>query len=141
MDYASLNYLAILVAAIAAFFIGFLWHGPVFGKQWMKLMKIGPQEMEQGKKEMEGKMPVYLLVALLQQLVTAFTLAMFVQLITITDTVGALTLAFWVWLGFIAAVLLNGVLWEKRTISLYLFNVVYHLVILVVMSLIVVLWQ
>ncbi|HLD39833.1 MAG TPA: DUF1761 family protein, partial [Candidatus Nanoarchaeia archaeon] len=32
------NYLAVLVAAIAAYVVGFLWYGPVFGKKWMALM-------------------------------------------------------------------------------------------------------
>ena len=44
-------------------------------------------------------------------------------------------------LGFIVTVLLNTVLWENRKMELYLFNIVYHLVSLVVVTLIVVLWR
>lgn len=135
------NYLAVLVAAIASFVFGFLVHGPVFGKTWMSLMKITPKDMEAGKKEMEKKMPLYMLVALLQQFVMAFVLAHLAYIWDVHDVVSALTLAFWMWLGFIATVLLNGVLWEKRTVSLYAFNVAYHLGNVIIATLIVGLWR
>lgn len=34
-DFASLNWLAILVATVAGFMIGGVWYGPLFGKAWM----------------------------------------------------------------------------------------------------------
>ena len=37
-----INYFAVLVAAFANFVIGFLMHGPVGGKLWMKLAGIHP---------------------------------------------------------------------------------------------------
>ena len=33
-----INLAAVLAAALAAFVLGFLWHGPLFGKLWMRLM-------------------------------------------------------------------------------------------------------
>lgn len=140
MDF-TVNYVSVLVAAAAAFCIGFLWHGPVFGKQWMKLMKITPAEMKKGQKEMEGKMAGYMLVAFLQQLVTAYVVSVVASLIGVSDTAGAVQLAGLLWLGLIATTLLNGVLWEKRTIPLYLFNIVYQLVSLTVITLIVAVWM
>ncbi len=135
------HYLAVLVAALASFVFGFLVHAPLFGSVWIGLMKITPQEMEQGKKEMQSKMPVYMLVAFLQQLVMAYILAHFVYVWDAFDVTSALTLAFWTWLGFIATVLLNGVLWEKRSVPLYLFNVAYHFGALAIMTLILALWR
>lgn len=132
---------AILVAALAAFAIGFMWHGPVFGQIWMKLMKITPEDMAKGQKEMGKKMPLYMLVALLQQLVTAVIMTIFCRTIGATDAVSTFFLAFYLWLGFIATTLLNGVLWEKRSIPLYLFNIAYHFVNLYVIALIVGMWR
>lgn len=137
----DVNIISVFVAALAAFFIGFMWHGPVLGKQWMKLMKMTTADMEAGKKEMEGKMPFYMITAFLQQVVTAYVMAMFAIVFGVSDVATAVILGFLVWLGFIATTLLNGVLWEKRTMSLYLFNIAYHLVSLVVISLIVSLWR
>lgn len=134
MDLSSVNHLAILTAAIVSFIIGFLWHGPVFGKVWLQLMNISAQELEAGKKEMGKKMPYVMLAALVQQFITAAVMGLLIQALGITSFVGAVTLAFWIWLGFVATVLLNGVLWEKRSINLYLFNIAYHFVILAAMA-------
>ena len=69
----------------------------------------------------------------------AFVLALFS--FGVSTAFDAVQLAFWIWLGFIVTTLLNGVLWEKRTVKLYLFNIVYHLVSLCVMALILGLWK
>ncbi|HYU64967.1 MAG TPA: DUF1761 domain-containing protein, partial [Candidatus Paceibacterota bacterium] len=37
MPQVTLNYWAILVAAVAQMVIGALWYGPLFGKMWMHL--------------------------------------------------------------------------------------------------------
>lgn len=135
------NYAAVLAAAVAAFVFGFLVHGPLFGKTWMRLMKITPEEMERGKHDMQKKMPVYMLVAFLQHLVIAFVFALFVETLGVADVSGAFLLAFLAWLGFIATVHLNTVLWEKRTVPLYAFNVAYHLAGLAIIALILALWR
>lgn len=135
------NYIAIVVSAVAAFVFGFLVHGPLFGKVWLDLMKVTPAEMEQGKKDMEKKMPLYMGAAFLQQLVVAYVMSIFVYMAYATSIADALLLAFWLWLGFIATTLLNGVLWEKRTLPLYGFNVAYHFVSLAIIATILTLWQ
>lgn len=141
MDLSVFNFPAILVAALAAFFVGFMWHGPVFGKVWMKLMKISAADMKKGQKEMGKKMPLYMAVAYLQQLVTSFLMALFSLMLGASDTFSSVLLAFLIWIGFIATTLLNGVLWEKRSIPLYLFNIAYQFVNLAVIALIVGLWR
>lgn len=141
MDLSVFNFPAILVAALAAFFIGFMWHGPVFGKVWMKLMKITPAEMKKGQKEMGKKMPLYMAIAYLQQLVTSFLMALFSLMLGASDAFSSVLLAFLIWIGFIATTFLNGVLWEKRSVPLYLFNIAYQFVSLAVIALIVGLWR
>ena len=131
---ASVNYLGVLIAAVASFIVGFLWHGPLFGKQWIKLMGIPQAEVDAMRAKGMGPMMPQMVAAFIQQLVMAFVLAHFALAWGATDLFGALQLAFWTWLGFIATVLLNGVLWEKRSVNLYLFNIVYHLAALIVMA-------
>mgnify|MGYP003353537644 CR=1 FL=1 len=41
--------LPIILAALAIFVIGFLFHGPLFGKLWMKLADIHPTGNEKFK--------------------------------------------------------------------------------------------
>ena len=44
LDFAGLNWWAILVATVAAFVLGYVWYGPVFGKAW--LVALGKTEDE-----------------------------------------------------------------------------------------------
>lgn len=135
-----INIVPIVVAALAAFAIGFLWHGPLFGSVWIRLMELTPADIEKGKKEMGKKMPLTMLVAFVQQLVMAFVVANFAAAWGVSDVYGAFQLTFWLWLGLIATVLLNGVLWENKKVNLYLFGVIYHFVALYAITLIVGLW-
>ena len=32
-----MNYLSVVIAGVSAFILGWLWHGPLFGKIWMRL--------------------------------------------------------------------------------------------------------
>lgn len=132
-----MNYLALLVAAVAAFFIGFLWHGPVFGKLWIKLSGMTDQQLKEAK---EQNMAPMMILAFIQQVLTAYVLAQFSLAWGAADAMHALLVAFWAWL-LVAVVLLNGVLWEKRSTNLYLFNLAYYLVLFAVVSLIVTLWR
>ena len=137
----QLSYLGIVVAALAAFVFGFLVHGPLFGKQWMALMKITPEQMEKGRKDMEKKMPLYMLAAFGQQLVVAAVTSHLAYNLYVVDVLGAVMLGFLLWLGYVATVLLNGVLWEGRTKELYAFNVAYQLASLVIVAVIVTVLQ
>jgi uncharacterized membrane protein len=137
MMYVDVNFVAVLVAAVLSFVIGFLWHGPVFGKQWLALMNIS--EAEQQKAQQENMLP-RIVSAFIQQAVIAYVFALFAAIIHASTMMDALQLGFWSWV-IVAAVLLNGVLWEKRSVPLYLFNIVYHFVIMVAMSLVIVLWM
>ena len=135
------NYVAIVVAAIVSFAFGFLVHGPVLGKVWMGLMEITPADMEKGKKDMEKKMPLYMGAAFVQQLVIAYVTALFVYMAYATTVADALILAFWIWLGYVATFHLNTVLWEKRALPLYGFNVAYQFATIAIVATILTLWQ
>jgi hypothetical protein len=141
MDFSGINFLAVLVAAIAAFIIGFLWHGPLFGRQWIKMMAIPQSEVDAMKAKGMGPMVPRMIAALVQQLIIATVMSHLASALSVSGAMAAVLFAVLLWFGFIATVLLNSVLWENRKMDLYLFNVSYHLVSLVVISLIVVLWR
>jgi hypothetical protein len=135
----AVNLLAVALAAIAAFFVGFLWHGPLFGRTWMRLSGISEKEAKAAMEK--GGMGKTMFLAFLQQLVTAFVMALFAYDLGVADAIDALLLAFWAWLGFVVTVHLNAVLWEKRAPALYLFNIAYQFVSFAVIALIVGLWR
>lgn len=133
----QINLLAVLVAAIAATVVGFLWYGPFFGKPWSKLMGFTPEKMAAAKKSMTMAYVVNFIAAIIM----AFVLASSISARPFLNIGGGLWLAFWIWLGFIATVLLAPVLWEKKPMSLYWINSLYYLVSLWVMSMILIAWR
>ncbi len=72
MDLSTINYFAVLVAALSTFLIGGLWYSPLlFGKAWMRVNNFSEQELEKfSKARMFGWSFVF-------SLVMAFNLAMF----------------------------------------------------------------
>ena len=127
----SVNYLAVLAAAIAAMVLGFLWYGPLFGKMWMKLMNIDKKKIDESKKK---GMVVNYIIMIISTLVMSYTLAHLVKFLDVTNILDALRVAFWMWLGFIATVMIGTVLWEGKSWKLYCLNATYWLVNLTVMS-------
>lgn len=117
----SVNYLAVLAAAVGSMVVGYLWFGPLFGKQWMKLT---------GMKEMGDKsqMAQTYILAYVGAALSAYVLAIFLSLTNMTTLTGALMLALWVWLGFQATIMLAGVLWYRQSWNLYFLLVSQQLV-------------
>jgi hypothetical protein len=131
-----LSYLATIVAAIAQFILGFLWYGPLFGKPWRSLMGVSQQSTSGG-----GMGMTTLVWTFIGSLVTAGVLRKLATMVG-ARTVGAgVGLGAWVWLGFIATVMLGSVLYEKRPVKLFILNNGYQLVSLVVMGAIVAAWR
>lgn len=126
----DVNYLAIIVAGVASMIIGYVWYGPLFGKNWMKLVGISQQDIEAGKKEM----PKTYGLMYVSSIVMAYVLAVFIYYAAATDIVSGAMVGFWAWLGFVATVMSGSVLFEKRPVNLYYLNAGYNLVTLVVMG-------
>ena len=127
----SVNYLAVLAAAIAAMVLGFLWYGPLFGKMWMKLMNIDKKKIDEAKKK---GMAMNYVIMIISTLVMSYTLAHLVKFLEVANILDSLRVAFWMWLGFIATVMIGTVLWEGKSWKLYCLNATYWLVNLAIMS-------
>lgn len=131
----ELNYLAVLVGALAAFFAGWLWYSPfLFGKVWMKLKGIKQKDMK------ADNMPLRMLGGVVAALVTAYVLAYFMADAGVADVGGALELAFWLWLGFTAPVMFGAVLWDNKPFAVYAIDAVYRYVAFGIMALVIVSW-
>jgi uncharacterized protein YacL len=141
MDFSSVNYVSVLVAGVAAFVIGFLWHGPVFGKQWISLQGIPQSEVDAMKAKGMGPMVPHMIAAFVQQCVTAFAISYLANGLSVTGAGPAVVFAVFLWVGFVVTLLLNRVLWERESMNLYFYKLAYHLVSMVVVTLIVVLWK
>ncbi|MEI6316482.1 MAG: DUF1761 domain-containing protein [bacterium] len=98
----SINLLTVLIAAVVAFIIGFLLHGPISGKLWMRLADIHPTGKEKFS-DMYGQM-FWNLVA---NIVTAYALAVVYMFASHSPFTNGATLTTGlvcgclVWLGFL----------------------------------------
>ncbi|MDO8514193.1 MAG: DUF1761 domain-containing protein [bacterium] len=132
----TVTFWPILAAGVASVLIGWVWYHPrVFGRAWMRAANLSPEVVESGKK----KMPLLAFVGLLASMLVAWIMNSLGQKIGIFDWVGAVfDLALWLWLGFVAPVLLGSVLWERKPLKYYGINAGYWLVSFIVMAVILV---
>lgn len=134
----SINYLAVVLAAVLSFLIGAWWHSPWgFGKEWQRMMGLTPEDMR--------RMPLTgtqaMLIGFIVTVLVAYVLAHFVVLFGIVGWADSLNLGFWVWLGFLAPTLANGWLWEGKSLKLFIFNAAYALVNIEVLALVLGSWR
>src|SRR3989338_11017555 len=100
----TVDLVAVLAAAIVGYVIGFLWYGPLFGKAWMKLMKLDQKTMK--KEGMAGKMVAGFVAAVVMTYILGYVLAA-TQIVALPD---ALMAGFMIWIGFFATTMLGQVL-------------------------------
>ncbi len=137
-----INYLAVIVAAIAAIVIGFLWYGPLFGKPWMKLMGMSKESMSKTKQqEMMKSYAIMIVSTLVMSYVLAHTTEFAMTYTRTYGVMGGFMSGFWTWLGFMATIQLDDVIWGKKSWKLYFLNTSYRLVSLVVMGIIIATWR
>lgn len=138
------NYLAVVVAAIANMALGFVWFGPLFGKQWVAMMGWTPQQIEEGKEKMKKEGWKTYGLAFIGSLVMAYVLSHTITFASwymeVEGIQAGLTSGFWNWLGFIAPVTLGAVLWEGKSWKLWLLMNSYYLLALLIMGSILVSW-
>jgi hypothetical protein len=125
-----LNWYAIFGAGVFNMVLGALWYSPLlFGKQWIKLMGFSKKEVAAKKKKPMGGT---LAGAFIAALVMAYVMAHFVQYTRAVGPVMGATTGFWLWLGFIAPVIIGSVFWEGKPVKLYVLNVSHWLVLMLV---------
>ena len=119
----QINIIAVILAAIAAFIIGFLLHGPALGKLWMRLADIHPT----GNEKFKDMIP-QILWNLLSNLVTAGVIALLFNLIFTSSIMGEPTAfrgaitAIWFWLGFTVTSSSMDTIWMGKSYKLWLFE-------------------
>lgn len=140
MPQVDINYLAVVVSALINMVLGFLWYGPLFGKEWMKLTGLTKEKVEAMKKD-GSKMQVTYGMSLLGAVVIAYVLAHFVSYLQVDTLFEGVELGCWIWLGFVATTMLNQVLYDGKPWKLYLINAGYYFVSLLLMGGLLAVWK
>ncbi len=136
------NYWAVLGAALAAVVLGFIWFGPLFGKQWMKSYGMEmPKEITKSMKQaMMRSYSMVAVAALVMAAVLAHALFYVTEFTGLTGVSTGITTALWCWLGFMVAPLMGPVLWEDRPWKYFFITAGYWLVALALMGTILTVW-
>jgi hypothetical protein len=129
--------LPVIIGAVATFVFGFLWYGPLFGKQWMKLSKITPEQMADAKKK---SMAAPMLIAFVMALVGAGVVHYLFPLVLALSFGEFFKIIFIIWLGFTLPIMMNGFLWGGKSLKLVLFEALSNVISLVILSAIVFYW-
>lgn len=107
----EMNYLAVLGCGVIAMVLGSIWYGPLFGKKWMWLLNVDPNDSERNKEMQKAAMPLYGIQFLLS-LIQAYVLARLVG--GVGDDTGLLV-ALWLWVGFIVPAIAGASMWTNES--------------------------
>ncbi|HYW67839.1 MAG TPA: DUF1761 domain-containing protein [Candidatus Dormibacteraeota bacterium] len=128
------NYFAVVVAAVAYWFLGFLWYGVLFNKAWMAL--------EHGTVEQSKSVSpvVPLVVSFLLELLIAYSLAQLCIWRNANTASRGASVGVLVWIGFVGPIALMTYMFEMRPRALYAINEFYPLAGLILMGAILGAW-
>ncbi len=133
---------AVLVSAIASMIIGSLWYSPLlFSKPCMAIIGVTPEKITESKNKSIAKSMV---IGFISAMVTAFSLSLLIGLIAPNTIAGmwlALYIAFIFWLGFMAVIHLDTVIWEGRPWKYFFINSGCRLVTILAITLILYFWR
>lgn len=124
-QYVSTHVFGIVMAIVATFAIGFTWHGPLFGRQWMKANGIKPPKPEDVKFSM---MAPGLIANLIMAFCQSAVLGRAFQLVQLDNVGHALVIATIIWLPFTALVLGNIYMWVGRSWTALILDAAHALV-------------
>jgi hypothetical protein len=128
LDFGGVNWVAVIVAAVAGIVVGFVWYAPqVLGRRWARASGIELPRPGQTQ-------PTTYIGAVVLSLVTAYVLAVLSRGLGAATLADGAILGAVVWLGFVATWLASGVFFERRSTEWWAINAGQAIVSLVVMG-------
>ena len=123
-----LNYVHVLVVAVAGFILGCLWlHGPLFGKPWMAEMKMTKESMEAAMKE-QGMTKVFL-KGFTFTLLSTFGLAVLIAVHGSSNWKHGAAFGLFVGVFGSGMRLLDFAVWENKSVKLQAINFGHEVVV------------
>ncbi|MEZ4947156.1 MAG: DUF1761 domain-containing protein [Cyclobacteriaceae bacterium] len=134
MEEITISWMAVLIAVVVNFILGFLWYTPLFGNAWAKEMGF-----DRTVKPTSGEMAKGMITMIIGNFFFAYVFAnnmaawSFVPGMNEMPSVGTImNAAIFTWLGFYLPVDIGTVTWEKKSWKLFWINTGYHLAMLLV---------
>ncbi|HMG68968.1 MAG TPA: DUF1761 domain-containing protein [Chitinophagaceae bacterium] len=134
--FSQLNWLAILVAALAYFFLGAIWYSLLFRNAWIKAAGVNMNDPN-GKKGIAGIM----ITSFITILITSVGLGLIISRIGSGGWMTGCKVGLIAGVCFSAATISNSYLYEKRPAALHFINGFYNIVGSVLAGIIISIWK
>ena len=138
MEEMQINMMAVLVAVVANFILGFLWYTPLFGKAWATEMGFDTNVKPSG-----GEMAKGLIFMVIGNFFLAYVFAHNMAawsyvpgMDEMSNSANIMNAVIFTWLGFYLPVDIGAVAWEKKSWKLFGINTGYHFAMLLVAAVI-----
>jgi hypothetical protein len=136
--HVHINYLAVVVATVAAFALGGIWYSPLlFAKMWVSAHGYTDEQVKAMQKS-AGKAYG---VSLVCQWLIALAIAVLVGYLHLERLSQGLKLSVLVWVGFALPLGLMANMFSEKRITVFLIDTGYQLVYLLIMGVIITSWQ
>ena len=133
LDFAGLNWLAILVATAAGFLLGGVWYGPLFGDAWLNAIGKKKEELQPS--------PTPFIISFFTALITAIVLAALITNLGFTSITDGILLGLTAGIGFIATAMGSDSAFCGWGLPLFLIQSGYRITYSVIMGAILAVWQ
>ena len=131
LDSIGLNWWAIIVATLAAFALGWLWYGPLFGKKWLEAL---------GKEELNPP-PQPFVISFYAAFLTCIVLAALMNSLEMTTLTSGLLIGGITGIGFIATSMASDSAFYGWGIPLFCIQAGYRVVYYILVGAILGAWQ
>jgi len=139
MHLPHLNWLAVIVSAVAIFILGGLWYSKaLFASKWIALMGITEEQM---KAKPSAPMPVLLLQALVCSFLISVVMALIINHFPPYNAGHGAIVGAVCWLGFAASTSYATAVFSMQPKGLWLINSGYNLVSFVIAGAILGVWR
>jgi Protein of unknown function (DUF1761) len=130
---ASINYFAVVVAALSAFIIGGVWYSVLFAKAWMIENGLDEETLK------NSNMAKIFGGSFILSLIISFVLALFLG--PERDAMMGATAGFMAGLFWVASAMGITYLFERKSLKLFFINAGYHVITFTIIGLLLGLWK
>lgn len=140
MDTMDINYIAVLACAVLAMGLGAMWYGPLFGKQWMRIIGATDMDVAARKAMQKNALPLYLV----QFVLVLFQVYVLAHFIRGWSDVSWIENVLWVWAAFVMPTVAAGAMWSNDSRQVmwarFLIQAGYYLVLFLVFGFVLSRW-
>jgi hypothetical protein len=131
----KINYVAVLIAALVYWWLGALWYGVLFSKQWMAL-----ENLTAAQARGSGDVALPYIITFILNLLIGYVLAMVCSWRNANTAARGAALGGLLWFGILGPVTFTTYMYEMRPKALFAINEFYPLVGLCLMGAILGAW-